>query len=394
MKWHKKNQQDEFIQLLEIHCKKTENPNLLKQIVDSRKTTISRKLIESNQGNLAHIFSTDIAFNIIGKIPCSTLPQHYFVIEQLAQKLFGCLLTCWTEFEIFRTIQNSALSNKHTNQFQTTASSVIHEDYHYELVRDISQDQRYFYTEFTDQPLLLSDAIVLINIATFIKQHKWYEMLNLLDVSSKGEHFILYQMDEQIKKPMIISSALIEHYQDKENWLFFDSFFLTEQWNKYDITPSLQHFSPQLKSRLTLSKNKNTMMCSSVLENAIYSSIVDKKRVCGVIRFTINGPKRKLNHFLYLAQKGLANALYNSGRDMIFSIIEQPAMILFYQAMNSIETEHMPFIFTSSQDINSSGLITYKGICLTKNASYVFNQYDFKEYNVKIIQRRKELIQQ
>lgn len=245
--------------------------------------------------------------------------------------------------------------------------------------------------------MLLSDAIVLINIATFIKQHKWYEMLNLLDVSSKGEHFILYQMDEQTNKPMIISSALIEHYQDKENWLFFDSFFLTEQWNKYDITPSLQHFSPQLKSRLTLPKNTNTntntntMMCSSVLENAIYSSIVDKKRVCGVIRFTINGPTRKLNHFLYLAQKGLANALYNSGRDMIFSIIEQPSMILFYQSINQLEPLKTPFIFTSSQDINSSGLITYKGICLTKNASYVFNQYNFKEYNVKIIQRRKLL---
>ena len=277
--------------------------------------------------------------------------------------------------------------------FQTTESSILHDDYHYELVKDISQDQRYFYTEFTDKPLLLSDAIVLINIATFIKQHKWYEMLNLLDISSKGEHFILYQMNEQNRKPIIISSALIEHYQDKDNWLFFDSFFLTDQWNKYDITPSLPHFSPQLNSLLTLHKKKNAMICSSVLENAIYSSIVDKQRVCGVIRFTINGPKRKLNHFLYLAQKGLANALYNSGRDMIFSIIEQPSMILFYQSLNQLEPLKPSFIFTSSQDINSTGLVTYKGICLTKNTSYFFNQYDFKSYNVKIIERRKKLKQ-
>ena len=123
----------------------------------------------------------------------------------------------------------------------------------------------------------------------------------------------------------------------------------------------------------------------------MFSSIVDKTSMCGVIRFTVNGPKIKLNYHMYLAQKGLANALFLSGRDMIFSIIEQPAMILFYQEMNSIEKDHMPFVFTGSQDINNSGLITYKGICLTKNASYVFNRYNFKDYNVKIIQRRRIL---
>lgn len=69
---------------------------------------------------------------------------------------------------------------------KNTTSTIIDEKYHYELVQDISQDERYFHTEFSDQPLPLSDAIVLINIATFVKEHKWYEMLNHLYISSKG----------------------------------------------------------------------------------------------------------------------------------------------------------------------------------------------------------------
>jgi acyl homoserine lactone synthase len=329
---------------------------------------------------------------LIAKYPCKHLPEQYFIIEQLSQRIFGCLLICWTEFEIFRTIQNSNQICNNKKQQQTYPSAqVINEHYHYEIVADTALDTRLFHTEFCEQPLLLSDAIVLINIATFIKEHKWYEMLKILNISSKGEHFILYQFDEENDYPKIISSALIEPYHQKKNWLFFDNFFQSNKWNKVESSEAIAQYFPDFSSQ----KNQpcdyfNTLSCSE-LENAMFSSIVDKTRMCGVIRFTVNGPKMKLNYHMYLAQKGLANALFLSGRDMIFSIIEQPAMILFYQEMNCVEKEHMPFVFTGSQDINNSGLVTYKGICLTKNARYVFNQYNFKEYNVKIIQRRKLL---
>ena len=329
---------------------------------------------------------------MIAKHPCKHFPEQYFIIEQLAQRTFGCLLICWTEFEIFRTIQNSnqTCDNKRQKQTYPTAK-VINEHYYYEIVSDTALDTRLFNTDFCAQPLLLSDAIVLINIATFIKEHKWYEMLKILNISAKGEHFILYQFNQESRYPTIISSALIEPYYDKKNWLFFDDFFQSNRWNKVENAETIAQFFPDFSS----SKNQqydyfNEPSCSE-LENAIFSSIVNKKSMCGVIRFTVNGPKMKMNYHMYLAQKGLANALYLSGRDMIFSIIEQPAMILFYQEMNSIESEHKPFVFTGSQDINNSGLITYKGVCLTKNASYVFNRYNFKEYNVKIIQRRKKL---
>ena len=314
------------------------------------------------------------------------------MIEQLAQRIFGCLLICWTEFEIFRTIQNSNQVCDRKRQKQIYPSSqIINDHYHYEIVSDTALDTRLFHTEFCEQPLLLSDAIVLINIATFIKEHRWYEMLKILNISSKGEHFILYQFDEKNDYPKIISSALIEPYYQKKNWLFFDDFFQSNRWDKVENSKHIEQFFPKLSSQKNQSCDYFNKLSCSELENAMFSSIVDKTRMCGVIRFTVNGPKIKLNYHMYLAQKGLANALFLSGRDMIFSIIEQPAMILFYQEMSSIERCHIPFIFTGSQDINISGLITYKGICLSKNASYVFNRYNFQDYNVKIIQRRRTL---
>lgn len=387
---HKKNQCDYFIEIFDSHCNDTDNHTLLQEIIENRKTLISNQLGESSIGNLADLFSTQAAKDIIGKQPSPTLPKHYFLIEQVALRLFGCLLSCWTELEIFRTIKKSTLSITH-NAHHTYNSPVINEHYHYEIVADTALDTRLFHTEFCEQPLLLSDAIVLINIATFIKEHKWYEMLKILNISSKGEHFILYQFDEENDYPKIISSALIEPYHQKNNWLFFDNFFQSNKWSKVESSEAIAQYFPDFSSQKKQPCDYfNTLSCSE-LENAMFSSIVDKTRMCGVIRFTVNGPKMKLNYHMYLAQKGLANALFLSGRDMIFSIIEQPAMILFYQEMNCVEKEHMPFFFTGSQDINNSGLVTYKGICLTKNARYVFNQYNFKEYNVKIIQRRKLL---
>lgn len=392
---HKKNLQDQFIKLVDSHCNKTGKSTLLKEIIENRKTTILNQLHGSNIGNLADIFSTQTAKNIIGKQASPILPEDYFLIEKIAHRLFGCLLSFWTELEIFRTIQNSMAINQPplNTPDKTYTSKKINDDYHYEIVTDIALDKRVFYTDFCEQPLLLSDAIVLINIATFIKQHKWYEMLSILDISSKGEHFILYQFDNDNPYPTIISSALIEPYHDKVNWLFFDNFFQSDKWEKTQNIHKVAQLFPNMTSLSTQQDQTLEQLTCSELENEIFSSIVEKSTVCGVIRFTVNGAKPKMNYHMYLAQKGLAMALFHSKRTLIFSIIEQPAMVLFYQSMACIENDDVPFVFTGNQDINQSGLVTHKGICFTKNASSAFNRYNFREYNAKIIEKRRELKQ-
>lgn len=392
MRSHKKNQCAYFIDIFDSHCNETNNHNLLQEIIENRKMIISSQLCESNTGNLADLFSTQAAKDIIGKQPSLTLPEHYFLIEQLAQRLFGCLLSCWTELEIFRTIKKSALSNVHiTNTSHTYSSPVIDEHYHYEIVVDIALDTRLFHTEFCEQPLLLSDAIVLINIATFIKEHQWYEMLGMLNISSRGEHFILYQFDDNNPYPKIISSALINSLSTSRNWLFFDDFFQGSKWQPIHQSHSILNLKCATKISTTLSKSQLMNKSSNSLEKRIFSSILDQEKVCEAIRLTVSGSKSKANFYLYLAQKGLANALKQSGRDVVFTIIEKPAMVLFYQSMNIETPTTSPYLFTSEQDINKNGVVTYKGIWLLNNATLAFNQYNFKEYNVKIIRLRKLL---
>lgn len=393
MKEPKKNLQHEFIKELHEYCHRTQNYNLLQHLISTREATILSRLHHSDIGNLGHNFNTLQATEIIGKQPCASLPESYFIIEQLAMKIFGCLLICRTEYEIFKIIHHSthSLHKKLVSTNQSSHKNTINENYHYELVSDIALEQRYFQTEYSDVPLLLSNAIVLINIVTFIKEHKWYEMLNHLALSSQGEHFILYQYEDHTHAPMLISSALIESYKKKDDWLFFDDFFQSNKWVNENSFNTISSYFPKLDSLLTSTQKHLSLVSVSELENAMFHSIEDKTSICGVIRFTISGQTSKINYHMYLAQKGLANALYDTGRDMIFSIIEQPAMVLFYQAMNSVNDSKPPFLFTSSQDINHTGLVTYKGICLTNNASHAFDQCNFKSYNVNIIRKRKEL---
>ncbi len=390
---HKKNQCDYFIEIFDSHCNETDNHTLLQEIIENRKTFISNQLGESNIGNLADLFSTQAAKDIIGKQASPTLPKHYFLIEQVALRLFGCLLSCWTELEIFRTIKNSTLTiiQNADNAHHTYNSPVINEHFHYEIVADIALDTRLFHTEFCDQPLRLSDAIVLINIATFIKEHQWYEMLGMLNISSKGEHFILYQFNDKSAYPNIISSALINSAPTSRNWLFFDDFFQSSKWQPIHQSYSILNLECATKISTTLGKSQLMNKSSDDIEKSIFSSILDHKKVCEAIRLTVSGSKSKANFYLYLAQKGLANALKESGRDVVFTIIEKPAMVLFYQSMNIDTPEASPYLFTSAQDINKNGVVTYKGIWLLKNATLAFNQYNFKEYNVKIIGLRKLL---
>jgi acyl homoserine lactone synthase len=389
----KKKQGDHFIEAFDLYCKETCNHNLIQEIIEDRKQTILSQLNHAHTGNLADVFSTDIAQRIIGKEPSSNLPSHYFFIEQLAQQIFGCLLSFWTELEIYRIIQHSALYKNLSlaDIPQTYDSHIINEHYHYEIIPDIALDKRLFFTGFCSHPLLLSDAIVLINIETFIKEHKWYEMLTLLDISSKGEHFILYQFGEQHTYPNIISSALINSISMSNEWLFFNDFFQNSKWPPIYQAHSVSNLKNITKMETTLDINTLINKPSNYMESCFLHSMLNKDKACEAIRLTVSGEKSKANYHLYLAQKGLANALKNSGREIVFTIIEKPAMVLFYQSMNIDSPLLSPYLFTSSQDINKNGVITYKGLWLLNNAVIAFNQYNFKAYNVKIIELRKLL---
>ena len=88
---------------------------------------------------------------------------------------------------------------------------------------------------------------------------------------------------------------------------------------------------------------------------------------------------KKLNKILY----------YEAISRMIKTAVLK--LYLFILKGPCIGNDGVPFVFTGNQDINQSGLVTDKSICFTKNARSAFNRYNFREYNAKIIEKRREL---
>ncbi|MBF4302835.1 acyl-homoserine-lactone synthase, partial [Vibrio anguillarum] len=62
--------------------------------------------------------------------------------------------------------------------------------------------------------------------------------------------------------------------------------------------------------------------------------LTDKQAVCEVLRLTVSGNAQQKLYFLYLAQKKFMQVMHQVGYKIGFTIIEQPFMLSFYQAIN------------------------------------------------------------
>lgn len=105
----------------------------------------------------------------------------------------------------------------------------MEEAYHSKIVENIQLSQKLYYTLHHTQPMSLSDAILLMNLSTFIADKGWYEMLESLTISSTGRHFILLtKTNESIST--IVGSARIQLWNERHAWLSFSPFFTNEGW--------------------------------------------------------------------------------------------------------------------------------------------------------------------
>ncbi len=190
----------------------SQKDSLFLKIVDQRIPQIEKLAARSGKtfGNLAEMFESKEA-RITEKTTPLDLPDYYSRLEAIAGKLFGNILECWTEFEIFQTIKNA---EKEFSDYMALKPAVLADigtdtvplaDSKAEMVEDISKDNRFFTIENHDFPLMLSNAVVLLNLMQFVKGQKWFEMLKSLDRSRKGRHFILYQVKAGEKKPNFLS---------------------------------------------------------------------------------------------------------------------------------------------------------------------------------------------
>ncbi|WP_325892851.1 acyl-homoserine-lactone synthase [Grimontia sp. NTOU-MAR1] len=344
---------------------------------------------DAPRGNLYTTLTSPLAESINGIRPFKDHPSLFLYIERIAMAFYGDILMCWAEFKAFQ-ISEQARANlqAHHEERQVPAEMEnVSEMYRYEVVEDIRNDERLFLTSHSPYPMTLSLANVLINLETFVKQQHWYEMLYYLDISASGEHFILYQ-DVGGNTPLLLSSALIQRYDQHDNWLTFDPFFQTDNWT---LTLSNEKIHTLEKSGVFSNSLKNKINTKSVekFDYSLLRTVTQKQAVCEIIRMAISGPREKLNHVLYLTLKYLTMKLADIGLEVAYTIVEQPSILGFYQSVNNDSNNILPYVSICKQQVAGTALTTYQGIVFTGPMSQAFEENSFRDYNKRIVSMRK-----
>ncbi len=168
------------------------------KIVKLRTPMIKEEFLKANkkEANLAELFDGKEAKKVFTEIK---LEPFYNGIEKRGLKLFGNILDCWTEFEIFK---YSDMAQEEFNKFGNNKywQNTDLPETKSELIEDIAQDKRFFIIDGLNTPATLKNAVVLSNLFQFVKGRRWFEMLNNLELSEKGRHFIHYSTIDNKKK--------------------------------------------------------------------------------------------------------------------------------------------------------------------------------------------------
>ncbi|MFM2486250.1 acyl-homoserine-lactone synthase [Celerinatantimonas yamalensis] len=346
-----------------------------KQLVEIRKQDLTKCFPNLVNGNLAHLFEHPQVIEHIQQNSLYELTEDWHWLEKKAIKHFGNILACWAHYEKFSLLKDSQ------NSFpllQRNNLPIDEYQYQSEIVDRIELDSRVFYTLHCPQALSLVNAIKLINIDLFIIEKKWYEMLFLIELSQQGSHFLLYHTNK-IGQRIIVSSALIQHWHERSNWLSFDPFFCDNRWQtcfSTKLTPYLYNTGVFYKKILEV-KNDLTF----------FHLIKDKESICEVLRLTTSGSTNFRFFILFLCQKNIMQELYTYGKKLACTIIEQPLMLNLYKSF-----EDVCYINKSSLNINNNKSATYKGFWLITTLHNNLQECDYKEYK-NLIKRKNSWCQ-
>ncbi|TCK51981.1 acyl-homoserine-lactone synthase [Celerinatantimonas diazotrophica] len=354
--------------------KKFEVDNIIhsfQELVTLRKNELLQIYPDLSNGNLAAIFESSRSIAHIQSHAIISINSYWHQLEKTAIELFGNLLACWGYYERFLILDKyqalpvSLFNNLPRDEFE----------YKSEIVEHIENDPRYFYTLHCNTPLLLSDAIKLINIELFIIEYKWYEILSLLQLSQRGNHFLLYNK----KRTILVSTSLIQNWNDRKNWLSFDPFFQGKQWiscHPLDAGKYLYETGIFNKNIISEQNCENETSFSNYLD--------DYDAICEVLRLTVSGPKSFRYFLLYLCQKHLMKQLVDYGKLLSFTIIEQPVMLNLYKKLSST-----CYLSRCYNYINGSNNATYKGFWFTQKLRDELSNIDWKKYKSLIIQKSR-----
>ncbi|WP_232471984.1 acyl-homoserine-lactone synthase [Vibrio gazogenes] len=323
-----------------------------------------------DSGDLASIFESSQAIQHIISNPMIDSPTNWHSIEIFAIELFGSILAGWAEYEKYLILQrNQAL---YSVEFSVTSPPLDEKNYYSEYVKNIEKDTRKFITLHCNTPLSLADAISLINLDIFVIEQRWYEILFTLHLSQQGSHVLVFYYDKN-SFPILVSTALIQHWDKRENWLSFDPFFKNPKWQSCLTESSVEYLHQ------TGVFSKNILSTIPYNDSIIEDNLLDTNAVCEILRLTVSGPHRLRIFLIFLCQKHLAKQLIAIGKKLSYTIVELSIMLDLYDFFGKES-----YLNSSCCDINNNNIKTYKGFWNNQGINDKFKNLNYEEYKLII----------
>ncbi|MCX2759733.1 acyl-homoserine-lactone synthase [Vibrio sp. Sgm 22] len=356
-----------------------ERTEFFQNVTEYRRSQLELLFPEHQNKSYSVLFEVVDYRDLILRYPY-TLSAEIALLEQAVGQCYMHWLDFWCECEIAVIKAKSPLNS----------SSISHVDlpindsaYYGAIIEQIEHEPLLVQTPSHPQGMPINDAIALSNLEVFIKGEKWFEMLPLLHLSQAGKHFILLKHPIDEAFPTLVSSALIQDWSKNDTWLSYTPTFSNEHWQYclpdygYDELEGVQLFTPPKLPK-----------CHSLVEfdNHFQLQLSDKSAVCEVLRLTVSGNTQQKLYFLYLAQKELMNALHQTEYKVGFTIIEQPFMLHFYQAIDSNAYFHSGYC-----ELNDDGTTIYRGFWNFEMMVKAFNNVDSRSYKRAVREGRKPL---
>lgn len=356
-----------------------QSDQFFQQVLDQRLSLVCQCDPTLSDKNIASKLLSPFYFAGL-KHPLSIGSNEWHQLEQEALYLYDNWAQAWCAYKIWTLEQQYTQPCAPSNDLATAGLSNAEADYFDNVIDNVEHHQELYYTLHCTQPMRLADAIVMINLATFVSQYQWYEMLYEIDLSSTGSHFILASQNVGSTHPLIVATAKVNHYTQADNWLYFSPFFQTESWQLLATDKVVKNLNQQG----LLSTADIATRSAKQFEHSLWQQMQSPEQCCEIIRLTVSGNQTQMIFFLYLAQKRLMEQLVSRQYKIAFVVIEQPLMIQYYLSLGDSVYNQL-----SASYVSNSKFATYKGLWLVEPLHQALAQCSFKQYKQRTISQLK-----
>ncbi len=319
--------------------------------------------------NLNDLFESD-EYQIVIKESLPGQSKESFDLEKEIHRQYQHWGNFLCDYESYKVLKRS----KETTSVNIPIALPSNEkSYHAELLDEVRDDHHLYLTPFSDQALLLSDAVLLTNLCTLVKVQKWFEILFDLDRSNQGRHFTMFFKHDSYR--YLVSTACVQATCNKDEWLYFSSYFCNENWEWDNYNQALE--------ALETSEDINLDREKANFDQIILKKLPYNFPACEVIRLTISGERKQRLYLLYTSLQKLSNLLRTRFR-FAFSITDNEEMLRYYNSSPILS-------YTNISKLKVVDSIICKGILHLDEISQDLEDTTFREFTRRALRGRKGL---